>query len=228
ARIGNRQGTQHYGMDQGENCRGPPNPQGQRKHGRYGEYRREPELPYNITKIAEQFLHCRPHALLEEYVRNRKMVPGLSDSLRCHEALGRNTRRLIYHWILRPDTSFMVSLKDIQNARSLLHNIAVRTPLVLCKLPNEPQMQMNDRQIYIKPENLQPVGSFKLRGAYNKISSLTPEERKRGVVAHSSGNHAQGVAFAARALGVKATIVMPATAPKVKLDATRAMGAELV
>src|SRR5712671_5338657 len=115
----------------------------------------------------------------------------------------------------------MVSLKDIQHARSLLHNIAVRTPLVLCKLPD-------DRQIFIKPENLQPIGSFKLRGAYNKIASLTAEERKRGVVAHSSGNHAQGVAFAARALGVKATIVMPSTAPKVKLDATRALGAEVV
>jgi threonine dehydratase len=115
----------------------------------------------------------------------------------------------------------MVTLKDIEHARSLLRGIAVRTPLVLCKLSD-------DRQIFIKPENLQPIGSFKLRGAYNKISSLTPEERKRGVVAHSSGNHAQGVAFAARALGVKATIVMPSTAPKVKLDATRALGAEVV
>jgi threonine dehydratase len=115
----------------------------------------------------------------------------------------------------------MVTLKDIQQAQSLLRGIAVRTPLVLCKLHD-------DRQIYIKPENLQPIGSFKLRGAYNKISSLTPDERKRGVVAHSSGNHAQGVAFAARALGVKATIVMPSTAPKVKLDGTRALGAEVV
>jgi threonine dehydratase len=115
----------------------------------------------------------------------------------------------------------MVTLKDIQQAQSLLRGIAVRTPLVLCKLPN-------DQQIFIKPENLQPIGSFKLRGAYNKISSLTPDERKRGVVAHSSGNHAQGVAFAARALGVKATIVMPSSAPKVKLDATRALGAEVV
>ncbi|HEY2170671.1 MAG TPA: pyridoxal-phosphate dependent enzyme, partial [Candidatus Angelobacter sp.] len=115
----------------------------------------------------------------------------------------------------------MVSLKDIQNARQLLHSVAVRTPLVLCKLPE-------DRQIFIKPENLQPVGSFKLRGAYNKISSLTAEERKRGVVAHSSGNHAQGVAFAALALGVKATIVMPRNAPQVKLDATRNLGAEIV
>jgi threonine dehydratase len=115
----------------------------------------------------------------------------------------------------------MVTLQDIQQARSLLSKVTVRTPLVLCRLAD-------DRQIHVKPENLQPIGSFKLRGAYNKISSLTPEQRARGVVAHSSGNHAQGVAFAARALGVKATIVMPKTAPRVKLDATRALGAEIV
>lgn len=115
----------------------------------------------------------------------------------------------------------MVNLNDIQQARALLRGIAVRTPLVSCQIANGPR-------ILVKPENLQPIGSFKLRGAYNKISSLTPAERKRGVVAHSSGNHAQGVAYAARALGVKATIVMPRTAPTVKLEATRAMGAELV
>ena len=115
----------------------------------------------------------------------------------------------------------MVTLKDIQQAQSLLRKFAVRTPLVACKLPD-------GRQISVKPENLQPIGSFKLRGAYNKISSLTPEQRVRGVVSHSSGNHAQGVAYAARALNVKATIVMPNTAPKVKMDATRALGAEIV
>lgn len=115
----------------------------------------------------------------------------------------------------------MVTLKDIQEARALLRGIAVRTPLVSCKLPG-------NGQFFIKPENLQPIGSFKLRGAYNKISSLAPEQRRRGVVAHSSGNHAQGVAFAARALGVKATIVMPRTAPSVKLENTRALGAEIV
>jgi threonine dehydratase len=115
----------------------------------------------------------------------------------------------------------MVTLKDLQDARTLLRKVAVRTPLVLCKLSH-------GKQIYIKPENLQPVGSFKLRGAYNKISSLNAEQRKRGVVAHSSGNHAQGVAFAARALNVHATIVMPGSAPKIKLDATRALGAEIV
>src|SRR5947199_9725465 len=122
----------------------------------------------------------------------------------------------------------MVTLQDIQQARSLLHKIAVRTPLVLCKLPDDPQMQMNDRQIFLKPENLQPIGSFKLRGAYNKISSLSAEQRIRGVVSHSSGNHAQGVAYAARALNVKATIVMPSSAPPVKMEATRALGAEIV
>src|SRR5438132_268515 len=115
----------------------------------------------------------------------------------------------------------MVILQDIKQAQSLLRKVAVRTPLVSCKLPD-------GRQIFVKPENLQPIGSFKLRGAYNKISSLTPGQRSRGVVSHSSGNHAQGVAFAAKALNVKATIVMPSTAPKIKLDATRALGAEIV
>jgi len=115
----------------------------------------------------------------------------------------------------------MVKLQDIQAAQSLLRGVAVRTPLVLCQLSD-------GRRLYVKPENLQPIGSFKLRGAYNKISSLTLDERNRGVVAHSSGNHAQGVAYAARVLGVKATIVMPRTAPPVKLEATRALGAEIV
>lgn len=115
----------------------------------------------------------------------------------------------------------MVTLKDIQQAQALLRKVAVRTPLVLCKLPQ-------GRQVFIKPENLQPIGAFKLRGAYNKISSLNAEQRSRGVVSHSSGNHAQGVAYAARALNVKATIVMPSSAPKVKLEATRVLGAEVV
>ncbi len=115
----------------------------------------------------------------------------------------------------------MVTLKDIYQAQALLRKVAVRTPLVLCRLPE-------GRQIFVKPENLQPIGSFKLRGAYNKISSLSPEQRSLGVVSHSSGNHAQGVAFAAKALNVKATIVMPSTAPKVKMEATRALGAEIV
>lgn len=115
----------------------------------------------------------------------------------------------------------MVTLRDIEAARVCLHGVTLRTPLLRCALAD-------NREIYVKPECLQPVGSFKLRGAYNKIASLTPEERRRGVVSHSSGNHAQGVAFAARAQRVPATIVMPSNAPKVKVEATRAMGAQIV
>ena len=70
--------------------------------------------------------------------------------------------------------------------------------------------------IYLKDESAQPIGSFKLRGAYNKVRALTPEQLKRGVITYSSGNHAQGVAYAARALGAKAVIVMPENAPRVK------------
>jgi threonine dehydratase len=84
------------------------------------------------------------------------------------------------------------------------------------------------RKLYLKPENLQPMGAFKLRGAYNKLASLSPQDRRRGVITYSSGNHAQGVAYSARALGVKAVIVMPSNAPTVKREATAAMGAEIV
>jgi threonine dehydratase len=86
----------------------------------------------------------------------------------------------------------------------------------------------DQRKLYLKLENLQPIGAFKLRGAYNKVASLTNEERRRGVISYSSGNHAQGVAYAARALGVKAIIVMPGNAPENKLEATAALGAEIV
>ena len=116
----------------------------------------------------------------------------------------------------------MIGLGDIGEARRRLRGVALRTPLVPCPRGRE------DRALYFKPESLQPTGAFKLRGAYNKISSLSPEERRRGVVAHSSGNHAQAVAYAARALGTRAVIVMPRGAPRVKLDATTALGAEVV
>jgi len=83
-------------------------------------------------------------------------------------------------------------------------------------------------QLYLKLENLQPIGAFKIRGAYNKIASLSREERERGVITYSSGNHGQGVAYAARALGLRAIIVMPADSPLIKRQATEAMGATLV
>ena len=116
----------------------------------------------------------------------------------------------------------MVTLDDIILAQTRLRGACPHTPL----LPNP--RQEKDRLLFFKAENFQPIGSFKLRGAYNKIASLSDEERKRGVIGYSSGNHAQGVAYAARALGVKAILVMPSTAPKVKLESTRAMGAEVV
>ena len=118
----------------------------------------------------------------------------------------------------------IVTLKDIREAQSRLQGVATRTRLVQFQLPQHEDGQ----QLYLKPENLQPIGAFKLRGAYNKIASLSDEERRRGVISYSSGNHAQGVAYAARALGVKAVIVMPDNAPKIKREATSSLGAEIV
>ncbi len=117
----------------------------------------------------------------------------------------------------------MVSLAEIQEAQSRLRGAAVRTRLIEFQL-----CEVDPRRLYLKPENQQPIGAFKLRGAYNKIALLSNEDRKRGVISYSSGNHAQGVAYAARALGVKAVIVMPDNAPAVKREATAAMGAKIV
>jgi threonine dehydratase len=107
-----------------------------------------------------------------------------------------------------------------------LHGITVRTPLLEVHLLGSESSTA--RQLFLKLENLQPIGAFKLRGAYNKIASLSEEERRRGVVSYSSGNHAEGVAYAARALDTKAVIVMPRNAPAVKREATASMGAEIV
>src|SRR6202162_1179474 len=117
----------------------------------------------------------------------------------------------------------MVVLDDIRAAQARLHGVTVRTRLV------EFNYEQSDvRRLYLKPENQQPIGAFKLRGAYNKIASLSEQDRNRGVISYSSGNHAQGVAYAARALGVKAIIVMPNNAPPIKREATAALGAEIV
>jgi threonine dehydratase len=118
----------------------------------------------------------------------------------------------------------MVTLLDIQQAQQRLRGIAVRTPLIeYFSHTADPH-----GQIWLKPENLQPIGAFKIRGAYNKIASLIDEDRRRGVITYSSGNHAQGVAYAAKLLGVKAVIVMPRNAPPLKAKATAALGAEIV
>src|SRR6058998_3789275 len=121
----------------------------------------------------------------------------------------------------------IVSLAEIKEAQARLRGIAVRTELLQSQLLQD-QDGSDSRKLYLKPENLQPNGSFKLRGAYNKIASLSDEERHRGVISYSSGNHAQGVAYAARSLGVKAVIVMPNNAPAIKREATAALGAEIV
>ena len=113
----------------------------------------------------------------------------------------------------------MITLDDIRAAEQTLQGVAVRTPLL--RFPRAD----NGRELHLKLESLQPIGSFKLRGAYNKIASLSAEERARGVITYSSGNHAQGVAYAARAVGARAVVVMPRTAPKNKAEATRTLGA---
>jgi threonine dehydratase len=124
----------------------------------------------------------------------------------------------------------MVTLEQIKLAQRRLRGVAARTPLIPYFPPATENSSAEGQygQLWLKPESLQPIGSFKLRGAYNKIASLTEQERQRGVISYSSGNHAQGVAYAARALGVKAVIVMPRNAPKIKVDSTAALGAEIV
>lgn len=124
----------------------------------------------------------------------------------------------------------MVTLEQIKLAQRRLCGIAARTPLIPYFPPatEDAFAQASRGQFWLKPESLQPIGSFKLRGAYNKIASFTEQERQHGVISYSSGNHAQGVAYAARALGVKAVIVMPRNAPKIKVDSTAALGAEIV
>jgi len=113
---------------------------------------------------------------------------------------------------------------DIAAAARRLAGVAVRTPLI-----NAPALDERlSARVFLKAETLQRTGSFKFRGAYNKIASIPPDQRAAGVVAYSSGNHAQGVAAAARLLGLRATIVMPSDAPSAKRARTEALGAEIV
>ncbi len=115
----------------------------------------------------------------------------------------------------------LVTIDRIREAARRLEGVALRTPLV-------PFMTPAGRPVLLKAESLQPIGAFKIRGAYNAIASLSPERRAAGIAAASSGNHAQGVARAARLLGIDATIVMPVDAPGVKQDRVRADGAAVV
>jgi len=126
----------------------------------------------------------------------------------------------------------MITLSDLYSAQSRLLGVTVHTTLI--GLPQSmwgqppPAVRAGAARLLLKPENQQPIGAFKLRGAYNKIASLPGDERQRGVISYSSGNHAQGVAWAARALKVKSVIVMPNNAPQIKRDATAKLGAEIV
>jgi len=121
-----------------------------------------------------------------------------------------------------PDGASNTLVRDVLTSR--VYDVARETPLELA-----PRLSRRlDIEVLLKREDLQPVFSFKLRGAYNRIAHLRPSERARGVIAASAGNHAQGVAFSARHLGLRAVIVMPTTTPEIKVEAVRAMGAEVV
>ena len=118
----------------------------------------------------------------------------------------------------------MHKLYDFIEARERLNTVITKTKLIHSSIfSNE-----TGNDVYIKPENLQRTGAFKIRGAYNKIAKLTEEEKKRGVIAASAGNHAQGVALAAQKLGIKAVIVMPKHTPLIKVEATKRYGADVI
>jgi threonine dehydratase len=124
-------------------------------------------------------------------------------------------------------TQNLVSIEAIREAAARIAPIAMKTPLVRAQFPGV-SGHGQSREIWLKAESLQPIGAFKIRGASNKILQLTPAEIGRGVITYSSGNHAQGVAYAAREVGAKSVIVMPSNAPAIKRAATLALGAEVV
>jgi len=117
-----------------------------------------------------------------------------------------------------------ITIADVEAAAGRLRGVAHRTPVLTSRTLDA----LLGAQVFLKAENLQRTGSFKFRGAYNTINALDPADRERGIVAYSSGNHAQAVALAARLHGVPAVIVMPTDAPRAKIDATRGYGAEIV
>src|SRR5690606_19101371 len=118
----------------------------------------------------------------------------------------------------------MTDIAMIEAAHNRLAGRVRRTPLLSSPFLDE----LSGRRVFVKPECLQHTGSFKFRGAWSAISGLSPELRKKGVIAFSSGNHAQGVALAARLHGIPSVIVMPSDAPRIKIDNTRAYGADVV
>lgn len=118
----------------------------------------------------------------------------------------------------------MLKLEQFQEAKKRVDEVIIPTPLIY----SEAFSKECKNEVYIKPENLQRTGAFKIRGAYNKIVKMDEASKKKGLIASSAGNHAQGVAYAAHKLGVKATIVMPKHTPLIKVEATQAHGADVV
>ena len=203
-------------------------------------YRGDP-VPFGRTKAdagriaaIERERHTAPGELLARVRRDLGEVRGALESLPAdaweargeHPTLGAMTlpqiveRFIVGHLEEHADQLGgleLVTIEEIRDAAARIRGAAVRTPL----------LRWDDRT-WLKPESLQPVGAFKMRGAYNTIAALSDEERSRGVVTYSSGNHAQAVARAARLLGARATIVMPENAPRVKVDGVRRDGAKIV
>jgi threonine dehydratase len=119
----------------------------------------------------------------------------------------------------------LVSLADIAAAAERVRTVARRTPMIEVEWPGR---ETCGHPLFLKCENMQPMGAFKMRGAYNMLAQVAPDARSRGVITYSSGNHGQAVALAARLLGAPAVIVMPQTAPKVKVEGARSYGAEVI
>ena len=130
----------------------------------------------------------------------------------------------MFNFIHRVMDSSVLKFSDIVSARSTLRGVAKNTTL----LHSKSFSTMSDANIYLKLENMQTTGAFKVRGAYNKLANLSMEEREKGVVAASAGNHAQGVAFSATKLGMQSTIFMPIFTPPLKVLATKGYGANVV
>lgn len=125
---------------------------------------------------------------------------------------------------MQNSNSLLNLTNNVEEAAEILKGVSKKTELMYSSIFSDE----SGNEIYLKPENLQVTGAFKIRGAYNKISKLSEEEKKRGVIASSAGNHAQGVAYAAQKLGIKATIVMPKTTPLIKVAATKNYGANVI
>ena len=118
----------------------------------------------------------------------------------------------------------MLTLEKFEDASERLSRVLLETKLVYSDYYSE----RTGAKVYFKPENMQFTGAYKIRGAYNKISSLSQEERERGIISASAGNHAQGVAYAAKLMGAKAVIVMPTSTPLIKVNRTKGYGAEVI